>query len=75
MILVRLDEHITYITVLLHGPPEGGTLPLDRDTDFVEMPGIAEAAVAIPQLFGKGWTKFYRSLTHGFVTERLPALR
>ena len=75
MIPVRLDEHITYLTVLLHCPPEGVTFPVDRDTDFVEMPGIAEAAVAIPQLFGNGWTKFYTPLTHGFVTDRHPALR
>ena len=40
LIAVRLNENIKYVTVLVHGPPEIVTFPLNRDKDFVEMPRI-----------------------------------
>jgi hypothetical protein len=75
VIPVRLNEKIKYSTVLIHGPPQIVTFLLDRDKDFVEMSGIAEAALAIPQHFGNRRTKFQTPLPHGFVTDRHPALR
>ena len=53
---MRLNENIQHVTVLVHCTPQIVTFPLDGDKDFVEMPGVAASALAIPQLFGKGWT-------------------
>ena len=75
LIPVWLDENIKDLTVLVHGPPQVVTLPLNRDTDFVEMPDIAESPLAIPQSFGERWTEFQTPLAHGFVTDSHPALR
>jgi hypothetical protein len=63
-----LDQDIQHFSVLIHGPPQIMTLPPDCDEYLVELPRVAWAPLAMPQLLGKGRTEFQAPLPHGFIT-------
>jgi hypothetical protein len=72
---MRLDKNIKYVAILVHSPPEVVTLPFNRDKDLIQVPRVTQPPLAMPQLLGEGGTLFHTPLTHGFVTDRHPAIR
>ncbi len=45
-----LHENINRVAVLVHGPPQIVLLPLNRDKDFIKVPGISQTPLALFQL-------------------------
>ena len=45
----RLYEDVEHVAVLVHGPPQILLPPPDLDEQFVQMPGVALTAPAVPQ--------------------------
>lgn len=46
MITARLNQDVDDISVLIHGTPEVLPLTIDRDKEFIQMLGIAEATLS-----------------------------
>ena len=70
LIASLLHENINGIAVLIHGTPEIVALALDRDKYFVEMPGIAQAALVFFQSPRIRGAKLQAPLSNGFIRHR-----
>jgi hypothetical protein len=53
-----LNQDVDHVTVLIHGAPEILVLAVDSHEDFVQVPDIAEAALAALELSSIVWTDF-----------------
>jgi hypothetical protein len=52
---------------LIHGPPQILAFSLNGDKDFVEVPGVTEAALAFLEFPSIGWSKLLTPLSDGFI--------
>ena len=62
-----LDEDINHVVVRIHGAPMILSFTVDRDEDFVQERGIAEAILPSSQLPRVVWTEFPAPLPHRFI--------
>ena len=51
-ILLRLQEHINHIAMLINGPPQVMLLAIDFDKDFIGIEGVAVTSVLSLQAAG-----------------------
>ena len=72
-IAALLHQDIQDITILIHRPPKIMLLASNRDTDFIEVPRIAQPPLASPQLPGNRQIEFQTPLAHRFVADEDPA--
>ena len=62
-----LYENIDDVAILIHRAPQILTLPVNRDKDFVQEPGISEATLPSSQLPRVVWTELAAPLSNRFV--------
>ena len=65
----RLDQDVEDVAVLVDGAPAIVPLAADGDEEFVEMPGVADAALPSPEPPGVGEAKGLTSVPDGFVRD------
>jgi hypothetical protein len=69
-----LHQNIQRLSILIDRAPQIMAVSIKRDKPLVDVPRIAQSPSAIPELLGKGGTKFQAPLAHGFITDRHAAL-
>ena len=55
------------VAVLVHGPPQVLSLTVERDEDFIQIPGVAQPTSAAPQLSCVVKTERLTPVADGFV--------
>jgi hypothetical protein len=70
VIATALDKNIDDIAVLIDRAPEVLPLTLNRDKDFVEVPGITQATLTLFEFSSIGRSKLPTPLTNGFIRDR-----
>ena len=62
-----LNQDVNHVAVLIHGPPKILLLAIDPHEDFVQVPDIAEAALAPLQLSSIVRTELLTPMSNGFI--------
>jgi hypothetical protein len=70
LIAAVLHQNINDIAVLIHSAPEVVALSLNRNKDFVDMPGVAETSLSLFEFSGIVRAKLLAPLTNGFIGDR-----
>ena len=70
LMAARLQQNIDDITILIHGTPKIMLLPVDPDEEFVQIPGITEAALFLLKTSGIVGSEFPAPLPDGFVRNK-----
>jgi len=73
LIAARLQKNIDDITVLIHGTPKILLLAVDSDEEFVQIPGVTEAALFLLKTSGIVGSEFPAPLADGLVRNNYPA--
>ena len=73
LIAARLQQNINDITILIHGTPKILLLAVDFDEEFVQIPGITEAALFLLKTSGIVGSEFPAPLADGFVRNNYSA--
>ncbi len=69
LIAPTLYQNIKAIAVLIDGTPQIVALPLNGDKDFVDMPGVAYAALQFFEFSSIVGPKLLTPLTNGFIRD------
>lgn len=67
LIPARLNQDVDHVTVWIHGPPEILLLAVDSDEDLIQVPAVAEAALAALQLSSIVRTELLTPMSNGFI--------
>jgi hypothetical protein len=67
LIATALDQDIEDIPVLVNGAPERMMLPMNREKDFIEMPGVARPRAPAAQLIGGRLPELPAPLADGII--------
>ncbi len=67
LISTWLNQDVNHVAVLIHGPPKILLLAIDPHEDFVQVPDIAEAALAPLQLSSIVRTELLTPMSNGFI--------
>lgn len=62
-----LNQDVNHVAVLIHGPPKILLLAVDSDEDLIQVPDIAEAALAPLQLSSIVRTELLTPMSNGFI--------
>ncbi len=63
----RLQQNINDVTILIHGTPKILLLAVDSNEEFVQIPGITEAALLLLKTSGIVESEFPAPLADGFI--------
>jgi hypothetical protein len=69
LIAARLNQDVDHVAILIHGPPEVMLLSIDSNKDFVQMPSVAEAALAALQISGIARTELLTPDSDRFIRD------
>ena len=74
LVAPRLQENVDHIAVLVHRPPEIVPAPADGDEQFVQVPGVAQPPLPLPEALSVLRPKPETPLADGLVGHRDPPL-
>src|ERR1700730_13112439 len=74
LIAARLQQNINDITILIHGTPEILLPAVDSDEEFVQIPGVTEAALFLLKTSDIVGSEFPAPLADGFVRNNYSAM-
>jgi hypothetical protein len=69
-----LDKNADHITILIDGPQQVLSLPVNRDEELIQMLGVTESTLATFQATGELSSEFDRLLSDPFVSHIHAAL-
>ena len=69
------DKALQDFALVINGPPKIVPLPIDCDEDFIELPCIARALLAMPDRVRKGLPELEAPLANGFISHHNAARR